>query len=149
MTEISRGDELLLDRFLDGALTAEALAECRRRLEDERALRAALRERMRLRRGFIAGRDAVFVPPAGFASRVLEATRRLPPAVDAGIDVIVVCRRILLAAAIVCAASLLWHSGLFVQHGDGTLQAAPDEAAEVIKALDERIQAGFTEAGRK
>ena len=62
---------------------------------------------------------------------------------------VALCRRILLAAAIVCAASLLWHSGLFAGRGDGTLEAAPDEVAEVIKALDARIQAGFAEAGPK
>ena len=77
--ELPSSDQLLLDRFLDGMLTAEALADCRRRLEGEPALRAALQQRMRLRRGFVAGREAVCSPPADFASRVLDAARRLPP----------------------------------------------------------------------
>jgi hypothetical protein len=145
-SDLSRGDERLLDRFLDGTLSPGEVASCQRRLEGEPLLRAALRDRTRLRRGFAAGRGTAFAAPAGFAARVVAAARRLPPAADdpESADVVRFCRRVLLAAAIVVAATLLWHSGLFASPGDGTLQAAPDEIDRVIDALDAKIRAGET-----
>jgi hypothetical protein len=142
----TRDDERRLDRFLDGALSAAEAAGLRRRLDGEPLLAAALQERMRLRRGFAAGREAVFVPPAGFAARVVAAARLLPPD-RAAADVVALCRRVLLAAAVVLGAALLWRSGLFASPGDGTLQAAPDEVDRVIDLLDARSRTG--EAGPK
>lgn len=138
-------DLLLLDRFLDGALSADELAVCRRRLEAEPALRQALQQRTRLRAGFDAGREQVFAPRAGFAEGVVAAARRLPVAGDevAAVGAAVrTCRRMLLVAAAVAAAAVLWQSGLFRDRGDGTLRAAPDEASRILDALDAEVRAG-------
>jgi len=138
----SNQDLLLLDRFLDGAMSEAEMADCRSRLEAEPRLRAALQDRQRLRRGFAAGRDAVVTPRPGFAASVVAATRRLPVGTgDEQTGVVVrFCRRALLAAAALVAAALLWQSGVFHDRGDGTLQAAPDEAQRIIDALDARIR---------
>jgi hypothetical protein len=82
---------------------------------------------------------AVPAPPAGFASRVIDAARRRSPVVDSGVDMIALCRRILLAAHRLCSVAAVAQRPVRAK-GDGTLEAAPDEAAEVT-ALDARIQA--------
>src|SRR5437899_2660480 len=111
---LSRHDERLLDRFLDDVLQGDDLAVCRRRLEQEPALRAALQERQRLRAGFLAGRGAAFTPPVNFAAGVVAAARRLPASGPSssssdgpgsrGSDPARLCRRILWFAAAVFAA---------------------------------------------
>jgi anti-sigma factor RsiW len=130
-------DERLLDRFLDGVLHGAELAACRARLEQEPALRAALQARQRLRAGFRAGREHAFAPPAGFAANVLAEARRLPE-IDRtdGADMMRICRRLLLVAAALFAASLIWHSGLLRRSDDGSLQAAPGEVQRIIDDLD-------------
>lgn len=135
----NRHDVRLIDRFLDGALQGDELVQCRRRCESEPELRVLLQQRQKLRAGFAAGRGLAFTPPAGFASRVLVESRRLPVAGDG--EVAALCRRILLVAAAVVAAALLWQSGWFgLRHG-GVLEAAPDEMRQAIDDLDARIRA--------
>src|SRR5262245_40150016 len=130
-------DERLLDRFLDGVLQGAELAACRARLEQEPSLRAALQARQRLRAGFRAGREQSFAPPAGFAANVLADARHLPE-IDRtdGADMMRICRRLLLVAAALFAASLIWHSGLLRRSDDGSLQAAPGEVQRIIDDLD-------------
>jgi hypothetical protein len=141
-SEPNRHDVRLIDRFLDGAMSDVELAACRRRLEAEPALSRCLQQRARLRAGFHADRDAGPAPPAAFADRVVAAARRLPAVAEPDEGATIrVCRRILLAAAAVVAAALLWQSGLFRDRNDGTLQAAPDEAQRIIDALDAQISA--------
>lgn len=140
-------DLLLLDRFLDGALAESEAQACRRRLEGEPALRRTLQQRQALRRGFAAGRAEAFAPPAAFAASVLAAARRLPAPADrdSSRDIATLCRRILVVAAAVITAAVLWQSGLLRGAGDGTLQAAPGEVRQVLEELDAGIRA---QAGR-
>lgn len=148
-SDLSRPDLLLIDRYLDGALRADELTAARIRLEAEPALRIGLQERMQLRRGFEAGRGAVYGAPDGFAAGVVAAARRLPIAEDAVETVSRLCRRIVFAAAAIVLAAVLWQSGLFHERGNGTLQAAPDEAARIIDALDAKIHARPVDGARK
>jgi hypothetical protein len=139
---LNREDVRMLDRFLDDALADAELAACRRRLEAEPELYRGLQQRARLRRGFHADRDTAFAPPPRFAAAVVDAARRLPAVAEPDTAATVrACRRLLLAAAAVMAAALIWQSGLFRDRGDGTLQAAPDEAQRIIDALDAEISA--------
>jgi hypothetical protein len=150
MNDLANHDLQMLDRFLDGAMSADEQAACRRRLEAEPELRAGLQLRKGLRRGFAAGRAAAFAPRPGFAEGVVAAARRLPAArADESVAATVrICRRLLLVAAALVAAALLWQSGLFRERGDGTLQAAPAEAQRIIDALDAKIHARTVD-GRK
>lgn len=150
---LSNPDLMLLDRFLDGELAPEARAALQQRLLAEPALRDGLAERTQLRTAFRAEADAGpgFRPRAGFADRVLQASRRLP--VETGTDgeasIVRLCRRILLVAAAVFAAAMLWQSGLFGTGGEGSLQAAPDEAQRIVDDLDARIRDRAETGARK
>ncbi len=146
--DLSRQDLVLLDRYLDAALSADEQVTLRRRLDAEPLLRQGLQQRSQLRRGFHAGRAAVFTAPVGFADGVLAAARRLPH-VEIGAVAGRFCRRLLLAAAAVLLAALVWQSGLLREQGNGTLEAAPDAAQRVIDALDAKIHAGATDPTRK
>lgn len=141
-SRIPKKDLLLLDRFLDGALVGDELQSCRQRLERDPVLRKALQQRKAMRRGFEAGRANAHEPSPGFAANVVAAARRLPVVVDGEGDssaAVGLCRRLLIAAAVVVAATALWHSELFHEGGDGTLQASPDEVQRTIDELDARI----------
>jgi len=141
-SRLSNKDLQLLDRFLDGALSGAELQACRHRLETEPAFRKELQQRRGLRRGFEAGRETAFEPSPDFAASVVMAARRLP-VVDAEGDSAgsaTLCRRILIAAALVLAATILWHSELFHDGGEDTLQASPDEVQRTIDELDARIR---------
>lgn len=146
-------DLMLLDRYLDGELSPEQRAICAARLAAEPALRAGLEERTQLRRAFRAdgGGGGRFVPRPGFADRVLAATHRLPVevAADSASNVVKLCQRILLVAAAVFAAAMLWQSGMFTDGGDSSLQAAPDEVQQIVDDLDAKIRERAAAAGRK
>lgn len=146
---VSRDDERLLDRYLDDALPAEALGECRRRLEQEPQLRAALQARQHLRRGFQVARSQTFAVPTGFAASVVTAARRLPVDRSEDLDLVTVCRRLLVAAAAILVVALLWSSGLFRAADSGDLQAAPDEVQRLIQELDAKASAVAPETRRK
>jgi anti-sigma factor RsiW len=143
---ISASDERLLHRFLDGALAGEEAVACRSRLAAEPALRQGLAGLQQLRAAFAEARQPVMAAPAGFTAGVLAAARRLPTQVElreagdwdavAGPGMVRLCRRLLLAAAVLFGLGLLSQSGLF---GDGradTLQAAPDEVHREMQRLD-------------
>lgn len=138
--DLPRQDLLLVDRYLDGALSPDEMVAVKRRFEADPGLRAMLRDRQALRRGFAAGRGDVVAAPSGFAAQVVAAARRLPVVdIEVAAAATVLCRRVMFAAAALLLAALLWQSGLFAGNGDGTLQAAPDEAQQVIDELDAAI----------
>jgi hypothetical protein len=147
---LSDQDLRLLDRYLDEALEGPALDSIRQRFAAEPALRAGLQQRMELRRATKAAAATQFAPRAGFADRVVAASRRLPePAPEVGEELVKLCKRILLVAAAVFAAALLWH-GATTWIGDAeSLQAAPDEAKQIVDDLDAKIRARAGGAQKK
>ncbi len=145
-SDLVRGDQQLLQRLLDGELSPEATATLEARLLAEPALRAGLERERGLRAGFVAGRPTAMAAPAGFAAGVMAAVRRQPSrrelvAEQAAVDLGQMCRRILIAAAILIAVGLAWHSGLFAGRAHDQLQAAPDEIRHEMERLDALIQA--------
>lgn len=135
-------DLVLLDRYLDEALDGPALDALRERLAAEPALRAGLQERVSLRRATKAAAAVQFSPRAGFAGRVVAASRRLPePGPEVGDEIVTLCKRILLIAAAVFFAALLWHGATTWNGGADSLQAAPDEAQKIVDDLDAKIRA--------
>jgi hypothetical protein len=146
---VSRDDERMLDRFLDEALSVAELGVCRRRLEQEPQLRAALQERKHLRQGFRAGRGQSFAAPADFASSVVVAARRLPVDRAEDSDLVVVCRRLLMAAAAILVVAALWSSGLFRAAASSDLQAVPDDVQRLIQELDAKAASVAPEKPRK
>lgn len=143
-------DLRLLDRYLDDALEGPALDALRQRLAAEPALRAGLQQRADLRRATKAAASAQFTPRIGFAGRVVAASRRLPePGREVGDEIVNLCKRILLIAAAVFAAALLWHGATTWNGGADSLQAAPDEAQRIVDDLDARIRARATGPEKK
>jgi hypothetical protein len=96
--------------------------------------------------GAVRGGREVMTPPAGFAERVVAATRALPSreamiqadrlAADLGATVVRLCRRIVLAAIVLFALGLAFASGLLDGGGAGTVEAAPDEVQRELDRLD-------------
>jgi anti-sigma factor RsiW len=139
----SHDDLKTLQRFLDGELQAAASAALRTRLAAEPELRRQLAAEQRQRDGFVAARANPAVAPAGFAASVLAAVRQLPgreqiEQQEVAERVVRLCRRVLLAAALVFGIGLAWHSGLLDSHSD-KLEAAPDEIESEMKRLDALI----------
>lgn len=139
-------DDRLLHRFLDGVMGADEAAACRARLQAEPRLRQQLQALQQLRVAFTEARQPATVAPAGFTTGVLAAARRLPSRDDADLDgawgeggqqgLLRLCRRLLLAAAVLFGLGLLTQAGLF---GDGradTLQAAPGDVQREMDRLD-------------
>lgn len=138
---LSQRDQILLQRYFDREMTDVEAARFRARIGEEPALRAALDELTDLRSGFAAGRAACFAAPAGFTAGVLAEVRQLPGRLEleqterTG-QALVLCRRVLLAAAILFGLGLCWHAGLFA--GDRTSNLEAGEAAQQeLDKLDE------------
>lgn len=147
----SHDDLKSLHRFLDGELDAAANAALRARLAAEPELRQLLAGEQRLRDGFAAARTPVVAAPAGFTAGVLAAVRRLPSRdqlelQEVGDRIVRLCRRLLIAAAVLFGLGLVWHSGLLDAHTD-KLEAAPDEIRSEMERLDARIRAGLPDSG--
>lgn len=148
--ELPDRDLQLIDRYLDGALPDDAVAALRARLVAEPRLRSGLQQRTELRRAVRAGSEVSFAPRAGFADRVLAASRRLPePEVADGADLVRLCKRILLVAAAMFAAALLWQGAMSLGRSPESLQAAPDEAQRIVDDLDAKIRERDAGSGRK
>lgn len=143
---ISNHDQRLLHRLLDGELPATEAAAAEARVAASSELRAWLQQQRALRAGFVAGREPARTASPGFAAGVMAAVRRLPSrpeliAAQQGVDFVRLCRRILIAAAVLFAVGLAWHSGLLDSRAHDQLQAAPDEIQQEMERLDALIQA--------
>jgi anti-sigma factor RsiW len=139
--KLSHQDELLLQRHLDGELDPAAAAAFHARLAAEPALARALDDARALRTGFLAGREFAMRPPASFTAAVLAAARGLPgreqlQRMDLAASGIRICRRLLVAAAVVAGIGLLWQAGLVRLGTPAVLQASPGEMQRVIDELD-------------
>lgn len=144
MNELAPDDERLLHRFVDGELPDAAMTEFRRRLEREPELRRHVQELQSLRGCFrrdAAGAAAV-TAPAGFTAGLLTTIRQRTLTQswrdDAGEEPQLqrLCRRLLLAAAILAALGASWHAGLFRHVAEKQV-----EAADELRQLDALIRA--------
>lgn len=144
--------DLLLQRYHDGELDADARAAFEQRLLSEPELRQRLDALRALGAGFAGARADVRRAPAGFAATVVAGVRRLPSREEMQREevagaAIVVCRRLLLAAAILIVTALTFHFGLF-RHQPSTLQATPDEVQQEMDRLDAMVTGGAATEAR-
>ena len=77
--------------------------------------------------------------------RQLPARDRLEQQ-EVGDRVVRLCRRLLLAAAVLFGLGLVWHSGLLDTRSD-QLEAAPDEIHQEMERLDALIRAQAVDGG--
>ncbi len=140
--KLTTADSLLLQRYLDREMPTDQVEAFRRRLAAEPALRAAAAEREAIAAGFAAARQDVRRAPAGFVVGVLAEVRQLPArvqieAAESSAVVLRVCRRVLLAAAIVAGIGLVLRTGLFETGFGEQLHAGPEEIQTEMNRLDE------------
>ena len=145
-------DDLQLQRFLDGVLDPAQRAAFAARLQDEPSLQKRHDELAKVRAMCTAAAAAtVRRPSADFTAGVLAAARQLPSrqqlqqADELG-SAVSICRRLLLAAAILFALGLLVRSGLFVADTGQDLQASPDDVRVEMERLDALLQRGGLDA---
>jgi anti-sigma factor RsiW len=140
-TDLPERDRMLLQRHLDGELDGAASTAFAARLAAEPSLaRAAAAERA-LRGVLATARGDVRRAPPSFAANVVAAARRLPTRqqleqADVAAGAVSLCRRLLLAAAIVAGLGLVWHSGLVHLGQPQPLQAAPGDVKREMDRLD-------------
>lgn len=145
---IPHRDEWLLQRFLDGQMDPTARTAFAARLAAEPALQQAADVANSMRDGFRAARSKSLPgPSASFTANLLAATRQLPTRqqleqAEVAAGGVGLCRKLLLAAAILAGLGCLWHSGLVCDTASSTLQAAPDDVQREIERLDALLEAG-------
>jgi hypothetical protein len=138
---LSHDDRMLLQRHLDGALDRGASAAFAARATAEPELAQALEAERALRIGFAAARGEARRAPATFTANVLAAVRRLPSRElleqqDVAAHAVRLCRRLLLAAAVIAGLGLVWQSGLVHTPAAAPLQASPGDVLREIERLD-------------
>ena len=143
--QISSQDQRLLHKYRDGEMSDSDATAFRARLAAEPVLRSGLAELDELARGFLAGAGRTFTPPQGFTAGVLAAVRQLPSRIqlqqaEISASAMVLCRRVLIAAAILFGIGLAWHAGLFPDGRSDTLEAAPAEVEREMERLDEIVR---------
>jgi anti-sigma factor RsiW len=146
---VTRSEQLLIQRLLDGELPEAEAAALRERLKSEPALRRLMAEQRGVTRWFEAVRNETTRPDAGpaphsaapggprdgFSTRVLEAIRS-PDATAAASASVRFARRIALAAAFLMAVSVLWALALSDRGSGRTLDASPDEVRQAVERVE-------------
>ncbi len=135
-------DDLWIQRYVDGELSADDAADFSARLLREPELRARADAQQQLRSGFV-GEEAA-APPAGFTANVLAEVRRLPDraeleSMDVSAAAVRVCVRVLLAAGLLLGLGLAWNAGLLDGGRSDQLQAAPATIEKELERLDQLI----------
>ena len=144
--KLSQCDLLLLQRHLDGELDAAATAAFATRLAAEPALQRAADEAQSVRGALaMAGAGRSMRPPTSFTSNLLVAARQLPTRqqleqADVAAAAIGLCRRILLAAAILAGVGLAWHAGFVNGEQPTIMQANPADVQHEVDRLDALLQ---------
>ena len=138
-------DDRQLQRYLDGELAGEERAAFSARLLADADLRERFERAQGLRQPFAKLRaEAPAGAPADFTASVLAEVRRLPDRAlleqqDVTSATMRLCRRMLLAAAVLCAIGIAWHAGLLDRGASATVEAAPDDVQREMERLDELI----------
>jgi anti-sigma factor RsiW len=150
-SELSPADEKMLHRFVDGELSGAVLADCQQRLAAEPALRQRLHDLQGLRECFAAGRREQVLAPAGFTADLMAAIRRRTLEQSWRREeenrLVPLCRRLLLAAAVLVGLAALWLSGIVRDQSPRNLEAAPDVVQREMQRLDRLIQAEEAQSG--
>jgi len=138
-------DDRQLQRYLDGQLSETEAAAFAARMLADNELRQRVETMEQAQMGFASARDHATGPvaaPAGFTAGVMSEVRRLPSReqmqqMDLSEGAVRLCRRLLLAAAIVLGIGLGWQSGLFSPNGSDKVEAAsPAEIEAEMHRLD-------------
>jgi anti-sigma factor RsiW len=140
-------DDQQLQRYLDGELSETDAAAFAARMLADNDLRQRVDAMKQVQLGFASVSEASaadpVAAPAGFTAGVLAEVRRLPSReqmqqTDLSEGAIRLCRRLLLAAAILLGMGLGWQSGLFSPNGSDRVEAAsPAEIEAEMQRLDD------------
>jgi len=135
-----------LQRYLDGQLSESESAAFAARMLSDSVLRQQIESMEQARAGFASAADADFTgAPAGFTAKVMAEVRRLPSREqlqqsDMAEATVRLCRRLLLAAALLLGLGLGWQSGLLSPNGSDRIEAAtPAEVDAEMQRLDDLI----------
>ena len=147
MNRVSKTDQSLLNRFVDGEMEGEELLNFERRLGQDANLQTAEAE-IRKQIQSIRASDpwsSGSTAPAGFATTVVDSVRRMPSREDliaqsaqedAATVALGYARRLLVAAALICGVALLFSLKTLVATDTGSLQASDQE----LQALDKKVK---------
>jgi anti-sigma factor RsiW len=147
MNRVSKTDQSLVNRFVDGEMEGAELQSFEGRLEQDAALRAAEAETRQQSQSIRASDPlpASATAPAGFATKVLDSVRRMPSREDlvaqcaeedATAGALGYARHLLVAAAVICGLALLFSLKALVVTDTGSLQASDQE----LEALDKKVK---------
>jgi len=138
-----------LQRYLDGQLSESEAAAFAARMLSDGGLRQQVETMERVRAGFASeagtAKAGVMRAPAGFTASVMAEVRRLPSREqlqqnDIAEATVRLCRRLLLAAALLLGLGLGWHSGLLSPNGSDRIEAAtPEQVDAEMQRLDDLI----------
>jgi anti-sigma factor RsiW len=146
--DIPQSDQLLLQRFLDDQMDPAARAAFASRMAAEPELHRAADAARSLRSGFVAAQKLdVRSPSPAFLANVMTAVQRLPTReqlerADIAASAIRLCRRMLLAAAILAVLGGLWYSGLVRPTAAPALQADSSDVQREVECLDALLETG-------
>lgn len=143
---LSKSDQEL-QRYVDGELSESEAAAFAARMLSDSELRQRVEALEQVQFGFAAAAAASgpAKAPAGFTASVMAEVRRQPSREqlqqnDIAEATVRLCRRLLIAAAMLLGLGLGWQSGLFQGNGSGEIEAAtPAEVEAEMQRLDDLI----------
>lgn len=139
-------DDRLMQRYVDGELSETEAAAFAARILADNELRQRTEALEQVKLGFVSAREHATGPavaPVGFASRVMAEVRGMPSReqmkqLDLSEGAVRLCRRLLLAAAVLFGLGLGWQSGIFSPNGSDKVEAAsPAEIEAEMQRLDD------------
>jgi anti-sigma factor RsiW len=139
-----------LQRYVDGQLSESEAATFAVRMLSDNELRQRVEALEQVQAGFATAADSRSVngpigAPAGFTANVMSEVRRLPSREqlqqnDMAETTVRLCRRLLIAAAMLLGLGLGWQSGLLSPNGSDQIEAAtPAEVESEMQRLDDMI----------
>lgn len=135
-----------LQRYVDGELSESEAAAFAARMLSDSELRQRVEALEQVQFGFAAAAaSGPAKAPAGFTANVMAEVRRQPSREqlqqnDIAEATVRLCRRLLIAAAMLLGLGLGWQSGLFQGNGSGEIEAAtPAEVEAEMQRLDDLI----------
>jgi anti-sigma-K factor RskA len=143
---LNKNDERLCARFVDGEMTAAERAEFEKRMANDRDLAVAVQRVDADARAVRGALPETHKAPAGFSTAVLDKVRCMPSREDliqltvdedTVASIMVYGRRLLVAAVVVFAISMLFSFQLFKSAGGTDLEA--DALKKQMDQLDQKV----------